>query len=841
MSILKDEELLKKVLKKLKESKSNDSAYALLAEEKGLDDIQIAKMKKQAEQYTYLFTRIFSEGNMRIRGNYIQLKDENGKFTKQVELSRAYKHLEDFFESRKTVDFSFNQSENTQLSNFIVTTTLAQIAIRLYEQPTEEYQKFKNNVNSSINRLKAIAGEEKVFLAAAVIFSDPELKKILKQDFCIEDLTEEDFLQVCQNFLGEEAFKKFWKEYGGVLVEKRNIIKKLETLGYITSEMYRDHKWSKNIIEDYITAKQDGKEKSYLLRYVKSQDLFEAYLNGSIKAKDLEKYTNLEDLLFSNIDKKDIIKILKNVKFNKSASLIIWEQFEKGFWNVDEIRELANLNYIKLTSIINKYREEQSRKILKELKVKPTISEEKLLELFTANFVLAQELLPELPNEFKSFITDELSQTYAKKERDLQSEIVKCVEGRNEEDTDNKDKTLIDLYQKGYITADKLKDSKISENILIKYYYAHGSDKQIFIDFYNNGLLTNDTVLEMFGENTDVLFDMIKSGLNISAIQSWYATSELLEHYNKGLITIQNLIDLKSDIDFSQIAQKDLKLICEMIRTGLDSTELKGVLPTATLLNLLFTEEITKKDLIKLKEDIDIEELKKLYLSEKVSYSQLYGLAKDGIIKIEDADSINEDFDLMESLNKLMDKGLQGSIVQQVPANGKTTRVRKPNQNQTRVPQGLDPKLKDELLLALGSNGIEISTVDCPVFSGYKLIPLMSKKVCILEGEGRTCVMPLKIVFEQLQDPAQRQNDILGTATCRNDVYSNKEYVTSLNHSKKWGKNLVKAVVKRSSKLTSGDTKKIMEEVNQININGKQLLDALQDSYIDRKKDASRF
>lgn len=830
MAIIDDDDLLKKIMRELKESNSEEAMFSVVAREKNLTKGQTAQMKNQAELYSFMISRIFSEENAKIKNEYIVLKDENGKFTKQVKLTNAYRYLADFFESRKEIDFGFNQDENTEIINFIISTFLANRAIRLYEQPTKDYQEFVIKVNASINELKTIAGEDKVILSAAVMFSDPGLRDLLKRDFNIQNITDDDILQICQNFLGEEYFKKFWNKYGGVLVEKRNIIKKLEALGYITPEMYRNHEWSADIVADYIFARQEGKEKAYLLRYAKSNDLFTVYLQGLIKAKDLEKHTTPEDLLLSNMDKNDMIKILRSVKYNKSASLIIWEQFDKDFWTVNEVRELANLKYIKLSSIVKKYREEMSRKIAQELEVKPTITEEKLLEMFTPEFVLEQELLSEVPEELKSFFVGELSQIYAKKELDLQAEIIKCVKNKNEQDPDNMDKTLIELYQKGYITTEKLKDSKISEEILIKYYLDHGSDRKIFIEFYNNGLLSNDTVLEMFGDNTDVLFDMIRSGLNVSAIQTWYSTAELLNFYKaEKMLTIQNLIDLRADLDFSQIAKQDLDLICRMIRLGLDSTELKGVFSTETLINLLFAGEITTKDLIKLKDDIDIEELKRLYLSEDISYSQLYGLAKDGIIKIDDANAINEDYNFNESLYELMQRGLKGCIVQPISTSTKTTRTRNPNSTQTKTPQGLDPKLKNDLFLALGSKGIEISTKDCPVFSGYKLIPLMSKKVCILEGDGRTCVMPLKIAFEQLQNPDQRQNDILGTATCRKDVYSNKTYVTPLNHSKNWGVNLVDAVVERSSSMTKADGK-IFKNRN------KKLLEDLQKSHEERKK-----
>jgi len=206
------------------------------------------------------------------------------------------------------------------------------------------------------------------------------------------------------------------------------------------------------------------------------------------------------------------------------------------------------------------------------------------------------------------------------------------------------------------------------------------------------------------------------------------------------------------------------------------------------------------------------------------------------------ADEINGEFDLKKALETLKKSGIRGKQVLQERTSNINIAPKNPALKSKKIakkPGGLSPVLKGELFGVLGAGPDMIDFNENHPFHGCSLIPIIDKKIGIIEGDGRTCVVPLKIAIEYIENPGSA-DDIFGNATCRNDVYINKQYVSSINHTKNWGTNLIKAVVERSSELTSEDTKKIRQSANEIIVNDKPLLEALQDSYMDRRKAINR-
>ena len=105
------------------------------------------------------------------------------------------------------------------------------------------------------------------------------------------------------------------------------------------------------------------------------------------------------------------------------------------------------------------------------------------------------------------------------------------------------------------------------------------------------------------------------------------------------------------------------------------------------------------------------------------------------------------------------------------------------------------------------------------------MVPFVEKKLALLEGDGRTYILPLKIVLEQVEHKGS-ENDLIGNATYRSDLYTNTEYVRTANHAGNWGRNVIKRMGELNPTI---DVKKLLED------NG-DILTALEQQYKERKE-----
>lgn len=595
-----------------------------------------------------------------------------------------------------------------------------------------------------------------------------------------QGVSDDDIINICNNFLGKDMSKKLFRYSGEEFLDRKRSFKYLIKNNIVSKEDIVNRIGSEKLVEYF------KKGNDYLLEYIKQEDIFKLYLDGDINIKVLDRYTNLRSLLLSDIEMDQKMKILKGENgrkaYSKSDSSLIWEFFEKNLLAVDDVFELQQMKYIKTDSIIRKYYDEKRRAIARELGVEKNISDEKIADYFTPEHIF-NEIKNNYNDTNKMFYSTEIKTIYENSNRNFEEELSNYINTICENDESKKEVEHMDLYKKGIVSSSTLKKSNISENSCLKYYQVNDCDNKVLIDFYNNNLISQDTVFELFNDEfDDKVLELINEGLDISVIQGLYSTSELISKVKNGKISLEQLSKIKSDVK---------------AKSGKNETDL--------------TE---------------------LYLSEDLTYAELYNLAEYGVISKEEADEINDKFNLREDLDKLRGKGIKGKpldflykdqpekIIDDKNIHDSTTRKKYSKGN------SVSSNLKVELFKKLGGKEI-IEVKDCPLFDGYVMIPIEEKKVGILEGNGRTYIMPLKIFIEQVKNPGS-ELDLIGNATSRNSLNRKKDYVSSVNHTKNWGVNVIKKMCKISSDKKSKTANELIES-------NRDILNQLSKSYDDRK------
>lgn len=471
--------------------------------------------------------------------------------------------------------------------------------------------------------------------------------------------------------------------------------------------------------------------------------------------------------------------ILEKKIYKTDATEVIWELYEKEYFNQDDLTQIYKIGYLSVDNIIKKYKEEHKRKIALELKC-ASISDEKLADFLTAERVL--ELTKGASaNENIEFFKNELKSIYAEKGIDLERELIDKEKANfeNQQDDERTEKrTLLDLYKNGLVNLSKFTEGEVSEEEIINFYNEQNDDN-IIIEAYNSGILSQEAILEQF-ESEDILLEKIERGLNPNVLAGYYETQDLIKFYKAGKINIENLNKLKNYFDIDKINES--------------------------------------------------------YLSGKLDYEDLFGaFVKSGIIDYETASKINDKYDIELALEKLRKNG--GIIGQDIDLtrsvqdrnsynkNSNTKNGQKGVYEKNTVSElfNINNQLSNQLFESLGAG--EKVKVCCKLFDGYIMVPFVEKKLALLEGDGRTYILPLKIVLEQVEHKGS-ENDLIGNATYRSDLYTNTEYVRTANHAGNWGRNVIKRMGELNPTI---DVKKLLED------NG-EILTALEQQYKEKRR-----
>lgn len=606
---------------------------------------------------------------------------------------------------------------------------------------------------------------------------------------------DDEVTKILTDLLSKDEIRAFMRSYGAYILERKNTIKQLINKKIFTEEELHGLIDSRTAFMCYIDC--GNKE---LLKYLSVNDLVNLYHMKKIDINQIIKHTTLESLLNSTISKDIKMKILCSGNgervYGKIEDDCIWELFKQEYFSIDDMKKLETLQYFNIDAIINNYNAEKRRKIAAEMGTISAISDDRILEFFTADIVL-KELSADVNDERRAFYNKDLRALYEAAGRNFEQELANVIV---DVDDDKKVEAYLEcfkLYNEGILSINTLKSVDIPESMYIDEYNADREDRKL-IEFFNAELLSQDTLLELLDEDFDEkVFTLIKKGMNARAIRGFYSTAQLIE-FTKNInyagiqiepkLTIDNLAELKDDII-----------------TGLEK---EGTVAlgdkTTTLLDL--------------------------YLDGTISYENLYDMKDVGIISKEEADEINDHFNLDQGVAALEKKGVSGQTLNNLfkskPQPGPQPNP-KPNPRKDTV--GIDETYIVEFYKKMGANSIiKIDGNQCPVFSDYVIIPIVSKKIGFLEGDdGRTYILPLKVILEQINNP-RGEMDLIGNATSRNSFNSDKRYVRSTNHTKNWIENTVKKAAEISSAMSDNDVKTFKK-------NNAKLIDNVRQSYEKRK------
>lgn len=734
------------------------------------------------EEFLEKLDRIILEraftGHTKFRGNRAYLYSKNEKEV-PINVDLFFERISEiidaaYFQFNKYKKYSEEKYLYEILINFAGMTVISERAERLLNNGSTEYNNMVEKIHNIYNLLKKDHSQEFSRLMAVTMLDTRNLNEIFKNTFNIKKLNDTDIIFIIEKYIGKEDFRGHLDDYLETLFTNGTAMEKLESMGYINPREVSSYINGERLVD---ALKE--KNSQHILRYLQKYDFFEAFSKGYISGRVLEKNTTIEDLFLKCFNKKSIMDILEKKIYKTDATEVIWELYEKEYFNQDDLTQIYKIGYLSVDNIIKKYKEEHKRKIALELKC-ASISDEKLADFLTAERVL--ELTKGAnANENIEFFKNELKSIYAEKGIDLERELIDKEKANfeNQQDDEKTEKrTLLDLYKNGLVNLSKFTEGEVSEEEIINFYNEQNDDN-IIIEAYNLGILSQEAILEQF-ESEDILLEKIERGLNPNVLAGYYETQDLIKFYKAGKINIENLN--------------------------------------------------------KLKKYFDIDKINESYLSGKLDYEDLFGaFVKSGIIDYETASKINDKYDIELALEKLRKNG--GIIGQDIDLtrsvqdrnsynkNSNTKNGQKGVYEKNTVSElfNINNQLSNQLFESLGAG--EKVKVCCKLFDGYIMVPFVEKKLALLEGDGRTYILPLKIVLEQVEHKGS-ENDLIGNATYRSDLYTNTEYVRTANHAGNWGRNVIKRMGELNPTI---DVKKLLED------NG-DILTALEQQYKERKE-----
>jgi len=550
-----------------------------------------------------------------------------------------------------------------------------------------------------------------------------------------------------------------------------------------------------NIQDKYILTKNRN-----LLNYMTNEQIIELYKMGHIEAREFCKNVTIEELLRSSIDVKTKIDILTAKKkyylYNQTASSIIWEMLENGSFSIEDVKALEKSGYINIMTIVNQYTKSAERKIASELGEIPQISAEKLLEYFSPDVVLDAF---EGNGNNNSALISTIERLYESNGLNICDEIAKALEIKYKDDRELLVKRAEELFDKKVFRIDVFTRLGFSKSEILDYCEKKANSSELLIELFNNELISQDDIYEIFGDNFDnAVFELISNGMSSKVIAGLCSTAQLIEYSRTSIdedgkeiepkLSVQNLFEIRDDIETG-------------LEDGGNKKKNKG---ESTLLDL--------------------------YVNNQLTYSELYNLAEAGVISIEVANEINEKYNFMKDWETLKEIGVTGNPIEGLLDNDEHESNDNNGIHYGKGTVGIDEECIVDLYVELGATEyLEIDAKQCPVFKDYIIIPIMDKKVAYLEGtEGRTYIVPLKIVFEQINNP-NGELDLIGNASSRNGFNSKKQHVRSANHTKNWGKKIIEKTADLPSVPMS------IEEAKQIIENNKSTIKAIENSYYQRK------
>lgn len=651
-----------------------------------------------------------------------------------------------------------------------------------------------------MEKCNSISPDMQLVTLSTLLRKKSAIIRVLDKNWGIKPLSDFDVIMCLEKYLKDEDYEEFITKYGDCIIDREEVIKYLTTQdkdgekgksGRMTYEEFQQ-KVNRSDLENYYLTTHDRE----LLQYMSKEQITKLYADGNIEDRDLRKYIKPDEILDLPIDKEIKLVALMcsgNGKvFSSKHSEKIWKMVETGEFTIDNLRKLDDAGYFSIDTIVKQYIENSKRQIASELGELPKVSDDNLFKYFTPEILMKE--ISKHDDDTLIFYKDMLKNIYEKNGANLED----VIKGELLKDSDKKlaSEKACSMFVDGIVSPDTLKEIGISEDDAVKLALDNRDNEKRLIDLFNSGLVSE---LRMFEEVLDMDFDLacelIGKGMSARVIGGLESTANLIDmtraKYDKDgneippVLTYENLAEIKDDIV-----------------TGIDE---KGMT----------------------KSDNGTSTLLELYLSDNLSFAELYGLMEAGVITIDEANEIDEKYGYIKDWEELKEQGVKGHPLERLLLPNPESDSR-PGISKGTV--GIDEDCIIDLYISLGAEEyLEIDSNECPVFKDYIVIPIMDKKVAYLEESGgRTYIVPLKIVLEQINNP-KGELDLIGNAPSRTIFNSQKQHIRSVNHTRNWGRKLLQ----KTADLPSVPISK--EDADMFIIDNLTTIQAIEKSYDNRK------
>ena len=542
---------------------------------------------------------------------------------------------------------------------------------------------------------------------------DNIIKPLLELYTDIDNITMYEGFYIITEFVGKDVFKRNKDSFLEKSILNKDVTISLLELEFVDSNDIRTsiHKYTK---EQIITMFKAFKNRLFFwLDYLEPELIFELFDLKIIDEKIISKYISMERLISEKTDKDLIMKFIMKKLVNQKCEMDLWNLYESNYFSEKEMDTIIKFGYVNPRNIIKKYKQAQKRDIAVALEEIPEIRAESLAKFLSPQRIISLEnsnRADRYNEESKQFVRSELREIYFTQGRDLELDLLQEQKRRNEAQEDkSKQKPLIDLYKSGLISLSKFEEDDISLDEIIKY-YEENKNPNILIEANNTGILSDSDLVELLGD-FDKIFDLIEKGLNPTILNEFCGVQDILELYKTKKVSTENLSKLT----------------------------------------------------------INVDNVKNLYVAEKIEYEDLDILYRIGLITIEERSQIEQEYDIESKLKELREIGILGkdSSELQGPDYGNTAignEFSKPTSKMSKEEKILSDA-KVILFKRLGAS--KPVNVKCDLFKDYIMYPIIDKRLAIFEGKnGATYIFPLKVVLEQVGKDLNyiKEKDVIGQA-----------------------------------------------------------------------------
>lgn len=628
--------------------------------------------------------------------------------------------------------------------------------LRYTECKSKYYDDFYQNVVVLWEKYKVKNGSEKIRRGICDILKHECITEEEKKEFdkyiprqkatrIIFAMEPEDKKVLLNNLLGKEEFEQNKSIYLKSIISDEKTLKKLIKNEFITQSDIEEY-LSQDDIYDVIKNKKN----TYLIKYLDTKHTIMAYVEKIVNRKELAKL-DAKDFVIEGMcyfSKDELVDLLiKNKSECKKEGKrygsqdILWELYEKDYFTEDDMDKLTYNRLVNPETVIQKYVEEKSRKIKAQIKA-VEISDEKMVKYLKPDRVFSIIDSDSKNKEAINFIKTELKNIYASQNCDFEKILIEAKkEEANKRNMSQPD--YMYLYENGLVEMSSLADGKVNSGDIEKSYRKLGNNK-ILVDAYNCGLYEACDLLAAINEDQKELCSLIKNNnLNPSILNSFYSTYEILKLYNEGNIEAENLL--------------------------------------------------------RIKENIDVDDIKKLYVEKKLALDVLLELENIGFITENQSEQFQSEYNMKEDYEKLVEMGrvigFFGDEESKVEVEPKAKKIRVSRGERKLLSDKIGAATRKKLFKLLGADDI-VLPVEGDIWEraeGNELYTILDKKIAYIEpknGRELTFAVPLRVILEY----ATGGDDIISNAKSKRDLTKNP-LVKAYKHSAQWGLKTVEAAV----------------------------------------------